>query len=122
MTFLPKGSQVPLSLTGKVMWAVALGWVLVAVGLLLRERVAPSPTATIRRDFTLACGWITDYRAEHGTIPSQECFQRFLLRSAFTVPIDYEPTGSDTYSLKGWDGENMWMLSPDNGNFVLIDH
>jgi hypothetical protein len=110
----------PRSRAGKIMWTVVLSWALVAVGLFVKENMAPSPTATIRRDFMVASDWIASYRAEHGRLPSRECFQHFLLRTSLTVPIEYKPTGSGTYSLKGWDGENRWLFLSSTGRTALV--
>lgn len=98
--------------------AVAVVWIFVVAALFLKDSIAPSPTATIKRDFRAASDWVNNYRANHEQLPSKDEFGRFLMRENTTVPLEYERVGTDAYRLQGWDGENRWAFSSRTGRIL----
>ena len=103
VTCLPsKNARLPRSRVGKMLVAVAVVWVFVVVVLFLNESVAPSPTATIKRDFKAASEWVNSYCANHGKLPSRDEFRRFLMRANSTdllLPAPGGPTGLHSFAL-----------------------
>lgn len=110
--------QLPRSRAGRIATATVGGWAVITVGALMKQTIAPTPTSTIRRDFSAASEWIETHRTKYGALPSREAFRRFLLRTASVVSVEYHPTDAGTYTLGGWDGDNRWRFLPRSGNIV----